>query len=195
MTSPINPYEPPQAISVPVRAAFLERPIRLAGQISWSEAQHAFALAARSKPWIAGRNPPAPWVGRVVWGCIWVIGPVLIVNEPRQPMGYLLFAATSLMSVMMVRAYIQTRRLWREGKGTFTPFERSITQEGVTQKSEQGELTLGWNDFSRFKRSDHCVLLYFNPRTTYLIFPRAMFPGDLEWQDFLHFLQATLPEA
>jgi hypothetical protein len=194
MNAQPNPYEPPRTVSHPQRAAFLEAPIRVAGQLSWSDAIHAFGLSARGKPWIAGRNPPPQWLTWPVLAICLLIGLSVIAGDPRNFVGYLLCVGSVLTAVGLARVRVRTRRQWREGTGPFAPFERLITQEGIEQSGE-AEPWRPWSVFNRFKRSDRCVLLYISLTNSYLIFPRSLFPGEAEWQEFLHFLQAKLPEG
>jgi hypothetical protein len=195
MPSPINPYEAPREISAPSRAAFLEHPIRAAGQLSWSDGLHALRLAMRPPKPVAGKQPlsRAALVGVFILALLVALGPV--VQNPLRPESYVLVLIVLLIAAIPLQARLRLYRQWKRKEGVFAAVERIITQDGIERRVGRDVTFTPWTAYTHFRRSDRVVLLFERKSTRYLILARSCLTNELEWQALVDFLQAKFREA
>jgi hypothetical protein len=193
MASSINPYEPPRELTAAATVVHLPRPIRSAGRISWEDALEAQRLAMNS----SGRMSPQSRLAVfwLLWGLFLFSSLMAVGQAPDRISSYVFLGIVLFIAGAVYYPHARLRKEWKRGVGVFTPAERVVTQEGIERKTEEGSTTMLWSRFYAQKQSDRVVILYNALGGSYVVFSRATFAHDDDWQTFLDFVRAKFPAA
>jgi hypothetical protein len=194
MTASINPYEPPREIAAVTRLAELPRPIRVAGRISWDDALDAQRLAMQASKRLTGKRRASVSYFWILWTVFLFGASAAMLGAPGRAGSYVYLGVVLAIGALVYYPRLRLRREWKRGSGMFAPSERILTQEGIERISAGVATTIPWSEFSSFKRSRQNVLLYPASHGGSVVFPRAMFPSEDDWQDFVDFVQTRFPQ-
>jgi hypothetical protein len=193
MASSNNPYEPPRELTAAPTLVHLPRPIRTAGRISWEDALEAQRLAMNASHQMSPQSRLA--VFWLLWFLFLFSSLMVVSQEPQFVSSYIFLGLVLLIGAAVYFPRARLRRDWRRGRGVFTLAERTLTQECIERKTEEGLTTMLWSRFYASKQSDRVVLLYNALGGGYVVFSRATFSSDDDWQTFLDFVRAKFPAA
>jgi hypothetical protein len=161
--------------------------------MSWEDGRHALELAMAPRK----RRQHGHSGGRIaaVWILCLLIAIVLVVMAPRDPGRYLLLPVLILALAVALYRRGRLRYEWVRKQGAFAMVERWITEEGLQRNTDTGWTMTPWTEFSRIRVSDRAILLYTRSGLSYLVFPRALFASNEDWEDAVVFLKSRFPKG
>jgi hypothetical protein len=187
----LNPYESPREVSA--QRVPLPGPISMAGKISWDDARHALQLAMTPGRWIGRGRYSAGSVAVVLVLCFLIaLAPVFA--APRDAGSYVLLPVAIVVATVALHRRWMLHYDWVRKQGVFGTVERWITEEGLQRMTQDGWTMTPWTEFSRIRVSDRVLLLFTRSTMSYLIFPRALFASEGDWQAVVLFLRDRLSE-
>jgi hypothetical protein len=153
---------------------------------------------ARMRGWWSALRPVslallAVWV---LWLAIAFLKPGAQMNDAATP--FLLGVVAGLMLASLLRWTIQRRQVRQMHQlryGTFLPFSREVTAEGIVTLTDYEEHRVRWGGYRACRIAGPLAVVYLrsNPMV-FQILPRRLLENDGDWDRLLLALAARLPQ-
>jgi len=110
-----------------------------------------------------------------------ILSAVLFYLHKIQPLAFLIFSLLWLILWVTIRRILPLS-IYKRSQTFQDTFTLSMDDAGVKLKTEKGNQLWTWNKFSGFKETVHFFLLYFNPRSFFMV-PKDSFKDLSELQE------------